>query len=86
MTDQNPAITLRQLEKQRRRLEYEETAADLGQKRSAAKAQVVENTQAIIDLIRPAMEAGVPRDTLSKLLGVSRQTLYAWEEAGRPDP
>jgi hypothetical protein len=75
MNEPNPAI-----ERQQRRLRHEEYADQLGRERREAESELAASTQAIIDELPKAQEAGVPLDTFAKLVGVSRQTLYHWRE------
>jgi hypothetical protein len=85
MTTQDPIAEL-QAERLQRRLGMERVARDLGEKRVAAKDELASVVQAIEEILPQALEAGVPLDTYSKLVGVSRPTLYRWQgQAGNTD-
>jgi hypothetical protein len=58
----------------------EDRALQLAEERRNLNNYLAANTQAIIDLIRDAANAGVPFDHLATLVGISRQTLYRWRE------
>jgi DNA invertase Pin-like site-specific DNA recombinase len=57
---------------------------ETGRKHGRLLDDVASNRQFIVEeLIPKSAEAGIPLDTLAKLLGVSRQTLYRWQEVSR---
>lgn len=61
----------------------EDEAIKLGKSRREIERREIANIQAIVDLIPRAVAVGVSFDQLAKLIGVSRQTLYRWQEAAR---
>jgi hypothetical protein len=61
----------------------EDRAAFLGGERHDLTRGMVTNTQAMVELLRDAEDAGVPLERLASLLGVSRQTLYNWRDEER---
>ena len=68
----------------RRRAEDE--ALKLGSRRRKLERRLATNTRAITAFLPNALAAGVSLDGYAKLVGVSRQTLYRWQEiASRPD-
>jgi hypothetical protein len=74
----NPTVA-----RQERRLNASHAADKLGKERAKLDAKLVENTQAIIDLMPEALSAGLPFDGYAQLVGVSRQTLYRWQKVAR---
>lgn len=82
MTNQDP-IAEHKADRLAKRHGIEKHAADAGAERAKLDDGLAANTQWIIDLMPSAMEAGVPLDTYAKLVGVSRQTLYRWQEVAR---
>jgi DNA invertase Pin-like site-specific DNA recombinase len=70
-------------ERLQRRLRAEEAARELGEKHAAAKDELASVIQSVTEILPQALEAGVPLDTYSKLVGVSRQTLYRWQDTTR---
>jgi len=67
----------------RARREIEDQALLLGAERRNLESGLTVNTQRIIDLMPQALAAGMPLDGFAKLVGVSRQTLYRWQEVAR---
>jgi transcriptional regulator GlxA family with amidase domain len=65
------------------RREVEDRAIKLGEERLDLENREAANIEAVIDLIPEATDAGIPFDHLAKLVGVSRQTLYRWQEVAR---
>jgi hypothetical protein len=63
--------------------EVEDDAIKLGQERLDLDNRVAANTQAVIDLLPRAADAGVPFDHIASMVGVTRQTLYRWQEVAR---
>jgi DNA invertase Pin-like site-specific DNA recombinase len=61
----------------------EDRAIRLGEQRLDLNNRVAANTQAIIDLLANAADAGVPFDHVATLVGITRQTLYRWQEVAR---
>ena len=61
----------------------EDRAIRLGGERRDLDNRVAVNTQAIIDLLPSAANAGVPFDHVATLVGITRQTLYRWQEVAR---
>jgi hypothetical protein len=61
----------------------EDRAIQLGGERRDLDNRVAANTQAIIDLLPNAVDAGVPFDHVATLVGITRQTLYRWQEVAR---
>jgi transcriptional regulator GlxA family with amidase domain len=62
------------------RRSVEDAAIKLGKDRHEIERREVANIQAIVDLIPRAAAAHVSLDQLAKLIGVSRQTLYRWQD------
>jgi hypothetical protein len=54
-----------------------------GEQRSRLEADLIVNQQSIVDRLQEALGVGIPFDTVAKLAGVSRQTLYRWQEVRR---
>jgi transposase-like protein len=52
----------------------------LGRERKDVERALSANIQAITDAMTEAVDAGIPVEQVSKLVGVSRQTLYRWSE------
>ncbi len=65
------------------RRQIEDWAVTLGHERHNLESGLSVNTQRIIDLMPQALAAGIPLDGYAKLVGVSRQTLYRWQEVSR---
>jgi len=61
----------------------EDELVQLGSERSRLESELAANIGAIIAATPKAIEAGIPFDGIAKLVGVSRQTLYRWQEAAR---
>jgi hypothetical protein len=76
MTDTNPLAA----ERLQRRRFIEDEAIKLGAERTDLEDKLLVNTQGIIDRMREAAEYGIPLDTYSKMVKVSRQTLYRWRD------
>jgi hypothetical protein len=74
MTDLPPNI------RQRRALE--DRAIILGAERRTLEAQQAGNLGAIVGLIHDA-DGLLPLEEIAKLVGVSRQTLYRWQDTAR---
>jgi DNA invertase Pin-like site-specific DNA recombinase len=55
----------------------------LGSERSRLESEQDANIAAIVAAIPKAIETGIPFDGIAKLVGVSRQTLYRWQEVTR---
>ena len=53
----------------------------LGAERTKLEAKLGENLEAIVDEIPAGAEAGIPFDRIAHLVGISRQTLYRWQNA-----
>jgi hypothetical protein len=63
--------------------EVEDEAIRLGEERRDLDERTTNNTQAVIDLLPRAADAGVPFDHVATMVGVTRQTLYRWQEIAR---
>jgi hypothetical protein len=63
--------------------EVEDEAIKLGEERRDLDDRIAANTQAVIDLLPRAADAGVPFDHVATMVGVTRQTLYRWQEVAR---
>ncbi len=61
----------------------EDELIQLGSERNRLESELAANIDAIIGALPKAMEAGIPFDGIAKLVGVSRQTLYRWQEVAR---
>jgi DNA invertase Pin-like site-specific DNA recombinase len=61
----------------------EDRLARLGTKRAKLENEQAENIEAIVDAIPDAIGAGIPFDAVARLVGISRQTLYRWQEVAR---
>jgi transcriptional regulator GlxA family with amidase domain len=61
----------------------EDQAIQLAEERREIESREVANIEAAVDLIPRAAEANMPLDHLARLIGVSRQTLYRWQEVAR---
>jgi hypothetical protein len=55
----------------------------LGSERNRLESELAANIEAIVAAIPKAIEASIPFDGIAKLVGVSRQTLYRWQEVTR---
>ena len=73
----------RRQEKLEIRQGYEREAAETGVKRARLEDDLAATTQWIVEFMPTALQAGIPLDTYAKFVGVSRQTLYRWQEAKR---
>ncbi len=67
----------------RARREIEDQLVRLGRERHDLEARLAEIHGAIARLIPEATLAGIPLELAAKLVGVSRQTLYRWQEVAR---
>jgi transcriptional regulator GlxA family with amidase domain len=76
-----PEIQARLAIEARRKLE--DWAFKLGEDRRQLDGQLDANTKAIVELLPQAIEAGIPLEQLATMVGVSRQTLYRWQEVAR---
>ena len=61
------------------RREIEDRALELGAERAGLEDRLGTNTEQIGDLLSKALETGVPVEHYSRMVGVSRQTLYRWQ-------
>jgi DNA invertase Pin-like site-specific DNA recombinase len=83
MIDQDP-IAEHKAAKLEWRQGLERLALETGQKHAQHLDDLASSRQFIVEeLIPKAAEAGISFDALAKLLGISRQTLYRWQEAVR---
>jgi len=81
MTNQDP-VAERKAEKLEWRQGLETLALETGQKHAQHLDDLASSRQFIVEqLIPKATDAGIPFDALAKLLGISRQTLYRWQQA-----
>jgi hypothetical protein len=55
----------------------------LGSERNRLESELAANIEAIVAAIPKAIEVSIPFDGIAKLVGVSRQTLYRWQEVTR---
>jgi DNA invertase Pin-like site-specific DNA recombinase len=65
------------------RREVEDQLVQLGSKRNKLESKMAANIESIVAAIPRATEAGIPFDGIARLVGVSRQTLYRWQEVAR---
>jgi uncharacterized protein (DUF2384 family) len=63
----------------RARREVEDILAQLGSERARLESEAGTVLEAIVAAIPRATAAGIPFDSIAKLVGVSRQTLYRWQ-------
>ncbi len=70
-----------QTRKLRERQNCEAEAADLGAERSGVEEVLLQNSEAIAELMPKALAVGIPLDTFAQLVRVSRQTLYRWRDS-----
>lgn len=63
----------------------EDRAVELGAERRALKSRQEGNVGAIVGLVQQA-EGILPLEEVARLIGVSRQTLYRWQETGGRNP
>jgi DNA invertase Pin-like site-specific DNA recombinase len=83
MIDQDP-IAERKAEKLEWRQGLEQLALKTGQEHAQLADDLASSRQFIVDELLPkTAEAGIPFDATAKLLGISRQTLYRWQDARR---
>jgi hypothetical protein len=61
----------------------EDELVQLGSERNRLESELASNIEAIVAAIPNATEAGIPFDGVARLVGVSRQTLYRWQEVAR---
>jgi hypothetical protein len=61
----------------------EDELVQLGSERNRLESDLAKNIEAIAAAIPKAIEASIPFDGIAKLVGVSRQTLYRWQEVTR---
>lgn len=61
----------------------EDDLVRLGAERDRLENELAVNIEAIVAAIPAAIEASIPFDGIAKLVGVSRQTLYRWQEVTR---
>jgi DNA invertase Pin-like site-specific DNA recombinase len=61
----------------------EDQAIKLGDERGDLEDRLAANTTSIVNLLREQEGSGIPFDRLASLVGVSRQTLYRWQEVAR---
>jgi DNA invertase Pin-like site-specific DNA recombinase len=79
MADQDP-IAEHRAAKLDRRQGLERIALERGQKYTQLKDDLASERQFIVEELIPKFaEADIPFDSLAKLLGISRQTLYRWQ-------
>ena len=64
----------------------EDELVRLGSERNRLESDLAANIEAIVASIPQAIEASIPFDGIAKLVGVSRQTLYRWQEVTRRLP
>jgi len=64
----------------------EDELVRLGAERDRLESDLAANIEAIVASIPQAIEASIPFDGIAKLVGVSRQTLYRWQEVTRRLP
>lgn len=75
------ALGMTELEqKLQARRAIEDRLIRLGRERKDVERALSANIQAITDAMTEAVDAGIPVEQVSKLVGVSRQTLYRWSE------
>jgi transcriptional regulator GlxA family with amidase domain len=67
-----------------RRRELEERAITLGVERRTLEAKQAGNLGAIVGLVQDA-EGVLPLEEIARLVGVSRQTLYRWQDTAQGD-
>jgi hypothetical protein len=72
MTDLPPQLQARR--------DIENEVLKRGAERSKLENDLTINTKAIVDLIPRATGVGLPFEQIAELAGVSRQTLYRWQE------
>jgi DNA invertase Pin-like site-specific DNA recombinase len=63
--------------------DIEDRAIALGDERGRLEDTLAANTTAIVELLRDWQGSGIPFDRIASLVGVSRQTLYRWQEVTR---
>jgi triphosphoribosyl-dephospho-CoA synthetase len=78
MDDLSPAAA-----RQRKRENIQKLAAEWGAERSKLEEDMATNTGVILDHIPVALEAGLSMEAYAALVGVSRQTLYRWQDSAR---
>jgi DNA invertase Pin-like site-specific DNA recombinase len=61
----------------------EDELVQLGSERNRLEGELAANIEAIVAAIPKAIEMGIPFDGVARLVGVSRQTLYRWQEVTR---
>lgn len=61
----------------------EDELVRLGSERNRLESELASNIEAIVAAIPKAIETGIPFDGVARLVGVSRQTLYRWQEVAR---
>jgi hypothetical protein len=61
----------------------EDELVQLGSERNRLESELASNIEAIVAAIPKAIETGIPFDGVARLVGVSRQTLYRWQEVTR---
>ncbi len=61
----------------------EDNLIRLGSERTRLEGELAANISVILAAIPKATEVGIPFDGVAKLVGVSRQTLYRWQEVAR---
>ena len=61
----------------------EDELVQLGSERNRLESDLAANIEAIVAAIPKATEASIPFDGIARLVGVSRQTLYRWQEVTR---
>jgi len=83
VTGQDP-IAERKAAKLEWRQGLEQLALKTGQDHAQLADDLASSRQFIAEELLPkAAEAGIPFDALAKLLGISRQTLYRWQDVDR---
>ena len=64
----------------------EQRALEAGQEYTRHTNEAASWRQLVVEELMPAAaQAGIPFDTLAKLVGVSRQTLYRWREVANQE-
>ncbi len=76
----DPSPTAERLHK---RQGIERLIVEEGERRARLEDELLVNQQSIMDRLKEALAVGIPFDTVAKLVGVSRQTLYRWQEVAR---
>jgi DNA-binding transcriptional regulator YiaG len=70
-----------QAKRLRKKQTIETLAVEVGDERAKLEDELLVNRQSIMDRMKEAREVGIPFDAFAKLVRVSRQTLYRWEDS-----